>query len=765
MYLFKKIFLASLALPMLLSGQNIEEILLENLSVEDIKNQVLGNDLDLESETPLVIEESLQNPNFITNERMENPFEATTSEAEGLTAKKFGYDFFFRIPTSTTVIGDLPLPNDYRISLNDSLKVILTGSKEQIFSMQVNLDGTVFFPELGAISVAGETFEDVKRKLNNLVTQSYIGVNLDLSIQNLSAKKITIVGAVNFPGTYLVNPFSTITSSLAYSGGIDEIGSLRDIVLIKPNGEKFKFDMYEFLIKGNREGDLTIDSGDTILVNPAEKFVEVIGSVKRPAIYEIKDGEAISDLLDFALGPNQTTNIKKIKISKLNSLDGSIININTNDLKTMLSDVIAIEFFDFESLERGDIEIQGAIREPGAYSLEKLADLETLIRELEFVDVFPWLAVLEQFDPDSLITQIKLFSLKDPRTFLDTPLFPSAKVRFLGYDDLDTNLLGISDAAKDLVSEFALRINHKGMTYSVPVTGRYSVVEVVEFLGLDLESVESKATYLSPIEGISETVDFQLMEYDSKRFNTISFRSKRDNLISINVSGDVDYPGSYTLDSEATLADLYGLIGFKKTADLDSIILKRESVRKRELEIINEAKENLNEILLLSSTKDQMTDPAIVQALASQVNPENLGRVAGNFNPNNKNAAQTLLVSNDEIVIPKISNTINVFGEVYNPISFFSSDELPPAELLNIAGGLKDSADRSNIYIIRSDGTVKIVSRNVFSGRSLVGPGDSLVVPRKVQVEGALAKTIIPFTELLSNLAFSASALESLSNN
>ena len=88
MHLFKKIFLASLALPMLLSGQNIEEILLENLSVEDIKNQVLGNDLDLESETPLVIEESLQNPNFITNERMENPFEATTSEAEGLTAKK-----------------------------------------------------------------------------------------------------------------------------------------------------------------------------------------------------------------------------------------------------------------------------------------------------------------------------------------------------------------------------------------------------------------------------------------------------------------------------------------------------------------------------------------------------------------------------------------------------------------------------------------------------------------------------------------------------
>ena len=54
-----------------------------------------------------------------------------------------------------------------------------------------------------------------------------------------------------------------------------------------------------------------------------------------------------------------------------------------------------------------------------------------------------------------------------------------------------------------------------------------------------------------------------------------------------------------------------------------------------------------------SSTKDQMADPAIVQALASQVNPENLGRVAGNFNPNNKNAAQTLLVSMTRLLFQK----------------------------------------------------------------------------------------------------------------
>ena len=90
-------------------------------------------------------------------------------------------------------------------------------------------------------------------KLANLIQQSYVGVNIDVSLRNLSAKKITIVGAVNTPGTYLVNPFSTISGALAYSGGISEIGSLREIKLIRTSGEVFSFDLYDLLIKGERK--------------------------------------------------------------------------------------------------------------------------------------------------------------------------------------------------------------------------------------------------------------------------------------------------------------------------------------------------------------------------------------------------------------------------------------------------------------------------------------------------------------------------------
>ena len=106
-------------------------------------------------------------------------------------------------------------------------------------------------------------------------------------------KKVTIVGAVEIPGTYLINPFSTITGALAYSGGVSEIGSLRDIKLIRNNGMVRSFDLYDLLIKGDRSNDLNIEAGDTILVGSASQFVEIDGAVNRPAIYEILEGEKV----------------------------------------------------------------------------------------------------------------------------------------------------------------------------------------------------------------------------------------------------------------------------------------------------------------------------------------------------------------------------------------------------------------------------------------------------------------------------------------
>ena len=275
------------------SGQAIDEAILSQLSPQQIEMAkgafASSNSTDITIEELPPIDESL-----VSKESM--------IDANNIPGKKYGYDFFLSMPTSLSAVGDLPLPNDYKISLRDQFSVILSGSKNAIFNLNVKLDGTILFPELGSISVAGLTFQEVKEKLTQLIDQSYIGVTADISLQNLSAKKITIVGAVNSPGTYLVNPFSTITGALAYSGGISEIGSLRDIKLIRNNSEISSFDLYDLLIKGDRSNDLTIEAGDTLLINAANQFVEIKGGVKRPGIYEVLEGETFSDLVDFALG-------------------------------------------------------------------------------------------------------------------------------------------------------------------------------------------------------------------------------------------------------------------------------------------------------------------------------------------------------------------------------------------------------------------------------------------------------------------------------
>ena len=218
---FSKYYIFSfLALLTLFSNaQAIDPSLLENLTPEQIKLA----QAELNKTKPV----SRPKP-----EITESTVKIDTSDKNKVMSQKYGYDFFSSVPTSISAVGDLPIPNDYKISLNDQFNVILSGSKELIFDLDVNLDGTILFPELGSIYVVGETFGDVKAKLKNLIKQSYIGVEIDLSLKNLSAKKITIVGAVESPGTYLVNPFSTISSALAYSGGIAEIGSLRNIKLI-----------------------------------------------------------------------------------------------------------------------------------------------------------------------------------------------------------------------------------------------------------------------------------------------------------------------------------------------------------------------------------------------------------------------------------------------------------------------------------------------------------------------------------------------------
>ena len=594
-------------------SQVISPALLSQLSpaqIEAITGALGANNPDrfLEEPMPITMDEDLS-----TDKVNEN----NSSEIIRLSPnEKYGYSyfssgFFSSVAKSKFPTGDLPLPNEYKISLRDELSIILSGTRSETFNLRVKLDGSILFPEIGSISVAGKTLEEVQEILTSLVNQSFVGTNVNASIKNLSAKKISIVGAVNSPGTYLVNPLSTITSALEYSKGITEIGSLRKIKLIRINGDIFYFDLYELLINGDRSKDISVEAGDVILIEPADQFVRLSGSIRRPAIYEIIEGEELKDLIKFGLGFQETTP-SDITLKMLDRKTRTFINKKVSDLSTDLSDVFSVD------------------------------------------------------------------------------VYPSYKRGFYNF-------------------------------YASEVT-------------------------------------------------------PANDLINVYVSGAVKSPGTYTLESNTTLDELYRIIGeFKPEAFNDGIIFTRLSIREKQLESLRKFKLDLEAAKKSSSdTGADIGNINIIEALSESIDPKNLGRISGDFSPGSSTSSNIILKEGDSIIIPTKPYTINVFGEVLNPTAFEYSRRISVNQAINTAGGLKSYADKNRIYVIKANGIVKKQSRSNFTKVLTLGifprnlklePGDTVVVPRRIVTRNNAIQALIPITQIISDLAFAASAIDNLNDN
>jgi protein involved in polysaccharide export with SLBB domain len=283
-----------------------------------------------------------------------------------------------------------------------------------------------------------------------------------------------------------------------------------------------------------------------------------------------------------------------------------------------------------------------------------------------------------------------------------------------------------------------------------------------------MSDVSYEATYVSPLENKIIVEDYRNMVFNSSKYNTVSFKSKTNDLISVTIAGSIEFPGTYSLNSNATLEDLYKIIGdFKDTAFFEGIIFKRELVRDRQIKALNQAKESLNESILVNMQNNEgaSINPDLLTALATDIDPEDLGRIAGDFSPISENTQNIILYDGDSIFIPIKSNSISVLGEVLNPNNFLYENRLSVREAVEYAGGYKEFAEQKGIYIIRANGLVTKAGRNVFGSNKFLEAGDTVIVPRKLILDNPISQTIAPITQILSDLAFSAAAIDNLSSN
>ncbi|MFH1491422.1 MAG: polysaccharide biosynthesis/export family protein, partial [Pseudomonadota bacterium] len=219
-----------------------------------------------------------------------------------LDLRPFGYDFFR--DAAVKVITDsknIPIPLKYMVGPGDEVRITMWGRANASYNLAVDRDGKIAIPNIGPLTVAGMTFEQMSAYLIKQAEQ-ITGTNVDISMGALRTMPIFILGDVRRAGAYTIGSFATITDALLLSGGPTEIGSMRNVQLKRKDKVIQTFDLYDLLLKGDKSKDVILQAGDIVFVPVIGTYVGVAGNVKRPALYELRDNFSLEYLFDLAGG-------------------------------------------------------------------------------------------------------------------------------------------------------------------------------------------------------------------------------------------------------------------------------------------------------------------------------------------------------------------------------------------------------------------------------------------------------------------------------
>ena len=675
----------------------------------------------------------------------------------------FGLDFFTTTPTSITSTSDLPVPNDYRVSLNDELRIIFSGNKQDIFNLPVNLDGTVFLPEIGAVQVSNISIKDVQQIIENLVNLSYVGVDVQTSISKLAARKINIIGAVKTPGTYLVNPFTTISNSLAYSGGVEDYAELRNIKLISGENVYF-FDLYDLLIKGDRSGDLNLQQGDTIVVGGTSNLVKIYGQVHRPRIYHFDSSDTYKELIEFSLGFTSLSDKSKLYASVKNGSEIFSKKINLND-NVGQDELIEIYVNRDLIISKKNIQIRGKGVKETVIENNKYNSFKQLKESLMFGDdLYPYFAILQQQSNKGQVKETHYFSLNDPKTE-EIELKENVEITFFDREDI----LNFNNPEFQTFNDFPVpnsflkSLSVGNRQFEFLAVGKITPRLIFDYFDFN-EKANTKGAFLVTNEGLIENAFDK--EVDSKNLTSIYIPELDLKNITVSINGLVKNPGTYILSSNSTLKDLYTIAGeFENNANEEGILFSRESLKEVERNAVNTAKKDLIDASIngTNSSTNSFDFNSIFEILDQVESSEFLGRLTGDLSLSSSFSENLTLEDGDNIFVPPFRNTITIQGQVLSPTTTIFDPQFSVNDYIISAGGFSDSADENKIYIVKVDGTAEEFNSGFFRKNYVLQPGDTIVVPLNFDKIDPLSLVSVT-AQILSNIAFSAASLNAISD-
>jgi protein involved in polysaccharide export with SLBB domain len=374
----KKIFLSALLLASAgLYSQELDEAYLASLP-----ESVRGDVLDKMAEKEVKDAPVYRRPSSMINKPSTN-------------STRFGAQIFDMMQTSFMPINEPNFDSSYILDFGDTLEIQLIGQQNSIEKLSIKRDGSINIPEIGKISVAGLSLDEVSSLIKGKIANAYIGIEAFVSLVNIRDIQVLITGNAYNPGIYTLNGNSNLLHALSMAGGIDEKGSYRKIELIRDNSVINTIDLYDIFIHGKSGFGQRLRSGDSILIKPSNDLVTISGAVKRPGVYELTPDEYYSDLFAYGNGFSPSADIDTLRVERLNKDEVEFIHIS--DLKDLSSiKPISGDSLNVRSYVRKSVTISGAVNTPGRYVISRGETLSSLIEKAEGYkdDAYPFGGVL-----------------------------------------------------------------------------------------------------------------------------------------------------------------------------------------------------------------------------------------------------------------------------------------------------------------------------------------------------------------------------------
>jgi len=666
---------------------------------------------------------------------------------------------------------NIATPLNYRLGPGDEVIIDIWGASQNTIRQQISPDGTINIQKIGPVNLNGLTISEANDYLKKTLNKIYNGLNntndptsdIRLTLGSIRTIQINVMGEVVQPGTYSLSSFATVFHALYRAGGVSDIGSLRNVQLVRNGKNIATIDVYQFIMKGHIQDDIRLQEGDVVIVPAYDVLVKIDGKVKRPMRFEMKKDENLSTLISYAGGFDADAYTRSLRVVRQNGQEYEVNTVKDLDYsvyKMRNGDVVTAEAI----LNRftNKLEIRGAVYRPGIYQLNgKLNTVRELVNEAQGLtgDAFLNRAVLyrqrEDLTTEVIPVDIKAIMDGTSQNIIlaknDILYIPSihdledrgdvvihgevAKPDSYPYadnmtlEDLIIQAGGLREAASVVRVDVSRRIRNPHSTADNDTIGRTYTFSLKEGFVVD------------------GTPGFVLQPYDEVYVRRSPGYQAQQNVV---VEGEILFEGSYAMTSrEERLSDLIRKAGGStKNAYLRGAKLTRvatEGEKKRMEDVIRLMSRQLGEAMMDSlgvRVEDHFTVGIdLEKALA---------------NPGS--TADIVLREGDVVFIPKSTNTVKINGAVMvpNTVSYIAGKNID--YYLNQAGGYSDNAKKSKKFIVYMNGQVTKVKG---SGKKQIEPGCEIIVPSRSKKRTNVGE-ILGYATSFSSLGMMIASLANL---